>query len=62
MLIVTEGENIIVVKVIKLSRVDKNLSFRCVDFGILAILLWIPLQVESLSVWAMRALVGERKT
>lgn len=44
MLIITEGENIIVVKVIKLSRVDHSLSFRCVDFGILAILPWIPCQ------------------
>lgn len=61
-LIITEGENIIVVKVIKLTRVDNNLSFRCVDFGILAILLWKPHQVESLSVQAMRALVGESKT
>lgn len=42
-LIITEGENI-VVKVIKLSRVDHSLSFRCVDFGILTILPWIPRQ------------------
>lgn len=55
-MIITNGGNIIVPNVSKLSRRDQALSFRQLGFDILAILIWVSFCIEHLLIQVTKGL------